>query len=373
MKSICIKKDLSYESIESELIKIQEINENIKLRVPNSLKFSGKLGIEVNLIQLIITCFRLSNSNILHSYFKDIEDQESMKNFNFHLFGICSLVMANLITDMKGNKIKKLDSLREAIPYISAMDKSNYQYTAKGPEVNLISISGAEKEYISALYTKNKEVKSSLELKTEVLKILEYLIGFTLNKNSIKLKLTDEYLNQISLLLHELFINTEEHAKRDFNGNNYSRTISGVQFAFPTYNEEDIVSIFDNEFKEYTDFLKSTTIDNKIRFFELSIFDSGPGYARKWLKKDFNLMTLEEEKDAFDKCLYKHSSTKGPTSTGMGLTIVRNMLNKLNAYMRIRSGRLCFNQTNINGVEKLFYKTNLAQVEGTSISICIPF
>ena len=128
MKSISIKKDLSYESIESELIKIQEINENIKLRVPNSLKFSGKLGIEVNLIQLIITCFRLSNSNILHSYFKDIEDQESMKNFNSHLFWICSLVMANLITDMKGNKIKKLDSLREAIPYISAMDKSNYQY-----------------------------------------------------------------------------------------------------------------------------------------------------------------------------------------------------------------------------------------------------
>lgn len=382
MKSIVVKKSLNFEELENILKDIHDNKENIKLRIPKTLKFSGGLGVEINLIQIIITCFRLSNSNILHTYYNSIgndDDKTYLEKFNARLFGICALTMANQIIDSQSNILKKSFSLAPAIPYIEAMDQSDYSNTTKGKEVNLVSISGVKREYISSLYNLGNKysLKSSLQFKIEIKKIIEYLIKFTFlsKREEIKTKINDNYLDKISLLVHELFINTDEHAKTNFEGNNYLRTISGIKYAFSDYEKNQITDIFHSNMSDYTDFLKSNCkSDEKITIFEISIFDSGPGYARRWLKKDFKDFSLEEEQKAFEFCLKKHSTTKHDYQSGMGLSIVRNMLESLNGYIRIRSGRLCFDEFNIEKkTTTKFNKKELGQVEGTAISICIPF
>ena len=380
MSSVVIKKDVYFEELERVLLNILDKKEEIKLRIPATLKFSGGLGVEVNLIQIIITCFRLSKSNILHTYYNNSsndDDKTYLENFNARLFGISALTMANQIVDSQNNILKKKFSLEPAIPYIQAMDKSDYQNTTKGKEVNLVSISGVKKEYISSLYNfgNKNNLKSSLELRTEIEQIFNFLVGFTLKKTTIKSKVTDTILDNISLLVHELFKNTDEHAKTNFKGDEYSRTINGIKFSFPEYDKERVIKVFAPNSMKYGNYLiKSFNDDEKIRFFEISIFDSGPGYARKWLKKDFSEFSLDEEKEAFKNCLRKHSTTKTGNSAGMGLTIVRKMLKSLDGYMRIRSGRLCFEEFSINNEKKSSFNDGVyGQIEGTSISICIPF
>jgi hypothetical protein len=382
MSSIIVKKDLNFQELENILSNILVEKEDIKLRIPKTLKFSGGLGIEVSLIQIIITCFRLSTSNILHTYYNNIgteDDKTYLEKFNARLFGICALTMANQIVDNQSNILKKSFSLTPAIPYIEAMDKCDYPNTTKGKEVNLVSISGVKNEYISSLYNLgNKDnLKSSLEFKIQIEKIMKYLFRFTYlsKREEIKTKINDNYLDSISLLVHELFINTHEHARTNFNGDKYTRTMSGIKYAFSDYEKDQITDLFNLNMDIYTDFLKNNYRSaDKITIFEISIFDSGPGYARRWLKKDFKDFTLEEEQKAFEFCLEKHSTTKPGNQSGMGLSIVRNMLKNLNGYIRIRSGRLCFDEFNIEKktISK-FNKKELGQVEGTAISICIPF
>ena len=53
MSSITVKKDLNFQELENILSNILVEKENIKLRIPKTLKFSGGLGIEVSLIQII--------------------------------------------------------------------------------------------------------------------------------------------------------------------------------------------------------------------------------------------------------------------------------------------------------------------------------
>lgn len=378
LASIIIKKDINFNDIEDVLKEINIDDEKLNLRIPSKLRFSGGFGIEIALIQMIITWSRSLNANELHTYLTTDNKIEYLNELNAQLSGLCALAMSPQITDVKHNKVSRKEALENAIPLITAMDNAEYNKTGKGPEVNLVSISGAQKEYIGALYSNKKTgiLKSRVILTHEIENILNYISTISRNKNSFKKIQTQTFYERIAIILFELFINIDEHAKRDMLGNKYIRTVSGVKFGSSDYTHEELNNFFinDKNLKVYIEYLNQKYNEaDKIRIFEISIFDSGPGYARRWTNKNFDQMDIEDEIIAFRSCLDKHGTTKTNNAAGLGLSNVREILKTLDGYIRIRSGRLCFQEVFTTTNHEYFNEELLAPAEGTAISICIPF
>ncbi|USW93885.1 hypothetical protein NHF39_21165 [Pseudomonas proteolytica] len=130
-------------------------------------------------------------------------------------------------------------------------------------------------------------------------------------------------------------------------------------------------------------FLKSEVLD----FLEISVIDSGPGLARRWLTakekrpvESLDELELDEELNATLDCFKKHMTSKPDSDrSGMGLHNALQALNKLKAYVRVRTGRLSLNQafqgrSGVMAFEPSARGTEqeLAAAEGTVFTICIP-
>jgi hypothetical protein len=78
-------------------------------------------------------------------------------------------------------------------------------------------------------------------------------------------------------------------------------------------------------------------------------------------------------------CFKKHFTTKDSSTSGMGLHNAIQALNKLKAFVRLRTGRLCLYQTFQGHDQVVEYNpkkwdgdSELAAAEGTVFTICIP-
>ena len=85
------------------------------------------------------------------------------------------------------------------------------------------------------------------------------------------------------------------------------------------------------------------------------------------------------ELEATLECFKKHVTTKDSVTSGMGLHNAVQALNKLKAYVRLRTGRVCLYQA-FQGQDQVveFNPKNwsgdreLVAAEGTVFTICIP-
>src|SRR6185369_9936312 len=76
-------------------------------------------------------------------------------------------------------------------------------------------------------------------------------------------------------------------------------------------------------------------------FFELSIFDSGPGLALRWLGRPLGPdERIEDEYTAVMACLHKHGTSSAHTHRGIGLHSVMRTLSERKGFLKIRTGRL---------------------------------
>jgi hypothetical protein len=388
---VLVSKNITLQEIEdllSEIVSEGKIYSS--LRLPASIKFSGGLGVEVTLVQLLITWAR-SNKNgeaEIHTYINASNSEEVLKKYCCSLFGICAFSISPKITDEKHNLISRYEALTPAKAIMNAMDMSDYESIVKRknkdgtPDLYLLSISGAEKEYIKSLYSLdydskgNRLVKSRVELSLEINKIIRSL-GVSSHKH---IKYSQSFAEKVSLeiglLLHELYKNTEEHAKQDIRGNRYNRTISGAKFSFSFYKHEEIKERVKDQWDEK--YLNHILLKfcSEIKIFEISIFDSGPGLARRWTSKEYSELTILEEINAVQNCFKKWGTTKTGWGVGEGLFNVLSVLRNLEGFIRVRTGRKIFFKgfTDTNDELELSSQTrDLAPIEGTSISIIIPF
>src|SRR5690606_12025835 len=85
------------------------------------------------------------------------------------------------------------------------------------------------------------------------------------------------------------------------------------------------------------------------QFLEISVFDTGPGLAARWLADtgrvaDINKLSLKCELDVVTECFKKHTTTKPTHYSGQGLTLALNAMRRLKAFMTLRTGRVSLYQ-----------------------------
>ena len=357
-----IKKDISLTDIEETLRNILEYE---YIRLPNSFRLGG-LGVESALSQLIITWARAQKEmGELHTYLRDTGDINTEK-FLKNMASMTAAVMAPKITKETHEQVERKEFLKGGVNIIDAMYRGKFSDLHRGSSLFLSSISGANKRWLRCIFDDPRKVKNPTEMKGTVRDILSTIVPASGDKQHLSDIVTEGFIESIAWMVYELFQNTVDHAETDENGKSYFRTIGALRFNIQKVDHSDLVRIH-HEFEALE--------ANGLRIFELSVMDSGPGFARRWTGKGFDDISIEEEKNAIRECFEKYKSTKKKDGRGVGLDNVLENLKQHNGFFRMRTGRLeiiksylttCMDHNIIDNMNEK------APVEGTLMSLFIP-
>lgn len=170
---------------------------------------------------------------------------------------------------------------------------------------------------------------------------------------------------RLTTILHELFKNTHDHARTTVDKQPLSLSIRGPYARYYTSEQlaytappqlkdgegNDIPPAV-NQAENYASyFVRPRPIPANVRLvptparqflglLELSVFDTGPGFASTYLKEEFANATVKEQFDAVLGCFSTGRSSTGDESRGYGLWKVLRDLKELKGFIRVRTNRV---------------------------------
>jgi hypothetical protein len=157
-------------------------------------------------------------------------------------------------------------------------------------------------------------------------------------KSSVKSELTTFYS-----IIHELFSNTDEHAKTNEKGFNLYPNIRALYIKFHRTTIEKYLEIYKG-FPGLVKFFNSdfnTNEQNQLYLVELSVLDSGPGLYKRYTGNSDYQTTMANEVDIIKQCLYIHNTSAteiNKSNKGYGLDRMLQLLDG-KGFVRIKTGR----------------------------------
>jgi hypothetical protein len=360
-----------------------------QLRLPVSMSHGGLLGVDASLAQLVITWAKAHPRGTLHLYSDTESAFEHVSQLAKTAAGLAALVMSTEIESETHDPIDRRAALSVIRPLIEAMFESKLKETSGGkgarPKViNLFSINHAQMEYIKPFYYGEKEPEVH---KWPTFSTLIEDLSSVMHTKHERNALMRSGLSALGTVLEELISNADEHASHDLKGDKYKKGLRGMTVKASRISKKDIKNYSHTE-PEFARFVIKHMVKDvdALDFLEISIIDSGPGLARRWLSmkegaplESLEKLTLEEELRATLDCFKKHVTTKPSKESGMGLHNAVQAFNKLQAYVRLRTGRLCLSQAFQGHEGEVAYHPKkwsgggeLDAAEGTVFTICIP-
>lgn len=359
---INLKRSLSLVDIENhyELIFNDDIS-IIDILLPNELT-NNYLGLTPSLIQFIATWIRSPKYGKLLLNI-DEPDNEKIKHLydNEYIFPIISLVWnENGVFDKSGT-INLREYLRDF--QNETFNKMKKIKSLKGEKLLLTNFDHLPKERgILQCFEKNGEYISNEDE-------LFYSLRDTLNDEVLKYdrSIKSQYFDldnelEFNGIIYELMKNTFEWAKDDENGNLLNPNVRGVLIKsirktrkkiLEEYNDsEAVIKYFSNDKLKEND-------RGEIQFIELSVFDSGSGFIKKYKKT--NQVSFLNDIDIIKRCLTKHCTSAtglNMKDKGKGLDRILNILNS-KGFIRIKTDQYCVYRNLIENKLKIENNQNL--------------
>ncbi|MFC7298081.1 hypothetical protein [Herminiimonas aquatilis] len=389
---ISIKNSSSLVDVEDENHSLDTENE-ISLKLPTSLKHGGGFGITAALIQLIAKFSRMNTDSKLSMHAASANEQ-GLHTLAQEPYGMTALYFIPTISLGPDSNLASRSALEHAVPRIRAMQEGNFLDSMHGRGAFLSCFAGAKNEFLLPFYSRG--TRDSLRGREEFSRLTEQLID-ACAPTALR-QLPSRHIKALSLLVYELFRNTDEHAQDDVNGIPYRRNARGILVKHITYSGESLSAnatgqdINQNMFmlrtlsnqKRHTDTDGNVRSASDVTLIELTVFDTGPGLAKRWLSKtkpdlEMKDLSVEEEVALVKACFTQHATTKDNYESGHGLDLVVNCLHELNAFLRLRTGRVCLVQdfsatstSNFSPRHWLKERPLLSAVPGAAYSIVIP-
>lgn len=360
------------------------------LRLPVSMSHGGGLGVDAALAQFIVTWSRACEKAVLHLYAAAGDDAISqITQLAQSAAGFSALIMCSEIHAQDHQVIDKRAALIAIRPLVDAMFEGELRYTAgtrgaRPTVINLFSVNYAKREFIKPFYFDHAEPK--VQPKTWFSTLVERS-STLMNARGDRGALLKSGLPALGSVLWELISNADQHAVTDVDGNKYKKALRGTSIKLNRMSRQDALEYSANEPELARFILKHFLKAEVLDFLEISVIDSGPGLARRWLtaKEGRPVESLEElsheaELQATLDCFKKHVTSKPQSpNSGMGLFNAVQALNKLKAFVRVRTGRLSLHQAFQGSDEIMEFDPStryggrvLSAVEGTVFTICIP-
>ena len=374
MPTLSIKKDVDFGYIEERLNEI-ESQKYEQLRIPSKIKFSGGLGIEVALVQLITTWARDNESGRLLTYY-DQSDISELSVLCNSLYGLVTLAISPTIHFENGDRLPKSEAMAGAVEMMRLISGSDFKNAFKGKKVFFPCLkSGSYDGNIKPLYV-GENIASERGFFNFFIKAVEAVIPEKGRREGIN----DSYLRNMSYITRQLFKNTHEHAVYDEYGNDYLRNVRGISINQQSYTSSDLMSLSSSsgELEKYLSNLAGEIEPGVHKhFLEVSIFDAGPGFAGRWLGESQSSLTAEKQSAAVLECFKKYSGTKNQSSSGQGLNLVIDELTLLNGFFRLRTGKVLVekgfsNKTSDQSIDYVDIQSMKSNACGSTFTFIVP-
>ncbi len=360
------------------------------VRIPNSLKHAGALGVSLALTQLLLTWSRRNGERILRTYLEP-GDRNAYKTFTGRVHGLAAAYFADRVEATDGTDIRRplLESARERFRAMHTSDVSN---TARGSEIEFIFVQGAKSEFHGALYSK---APSAAELADREAHghLVESPTGMNaLIANCAKALSLEGKLGRIigaknaplGQLLHEAFRNTAEHAYYSSTGDPLLPNLRCVRIGLLYVNRDNVssasVSRKESQTLAASYFQRIAAKESqekraRIMFFEISVLDSGDGFVSTISKA--NAKARRSDRDAVIQCFGKHISAKPGHNSGLGLNRILKEVHELDGFLRVRTNTVEAFYAPVDGLHpdcppQLYVHGGLSAVEGTLLTVALP-
>jgi hypothetical protein len=212
------------------------------------------------------------------------------------------------------------------------------QKAAFGHRTFLACVDHSTKAYIPAFYFSDGTLRNRSEFTALAEELLMSRAG-AFTRHSIH----PATRRGLGLILYELIKNTHDWGRTSVDNVPLRPSVRGVFFTRVNVNLKGAIASAGGNpaLESYVTSLGQRSRDEYVRFLELSVFDSGPGLASRWLSKPLtDDVTAVDELAACFSCLRKHKTTSGASNRGLGLYDVMRTLDELHAFTRLRTGRL---------------------------------
>ena len=345
-------------------------SEDSCLHLPLALPSPMPFCVEASLLQFIASASRRSSDHLtvrLEGLSRNNEHYlQTLTNAIGNTHVLCGWIMAASVVDSSGEAIPKSES-HVFTHYLDAMDSYDFMQThaTQQMRVNLVCVQGAKREFIQPLYHEvngRRVIRQLPDVRLFVQDILSQLVSDWTGK---KIREVSEPLAQ---LVKELMENADWWARTDASGNLYKKGKSFRVLSFRIVDvDEDTATVFGGTNQHLHNYLQTTLLEHgepdggisssrqrsvkRHSFLELTVVDSGPGLARRWIStrehnqraiNDLSEISLEEETAAVSECFTKWATSSHNSSRGIGLFSVARMLREKNGFMRLRTGRLAY-------------------------------
>ncbi|MCO8165374.1 hypothetical protein NJC38_24855 [Pseudomonas sp. 21LCFQ010] len=327
-------------------------------------------------LQLIITLARQELNGDFLDFSKSVNPESLIDNIANYSPGVAAVRLSKGIR-IGDRTFSRRDVLKAAVERMQAADAAEYEKVIRGRIIDLICVAGSKIQYLRPLFSADGVVKTPPDMTKSIRELIDFV-----NKQSSQ-GMPETLTESLGLFCSELVGNTQDHATSDHLGNKYHAHVEGLMLGWTRLDEDIFSSDFEGnqELREYWDRELSTTENNKtsLRAFQISFFDSGPGFASRISGKSIKQMNLEEEREYLTQCLSARTTTKFEDAAGQGLQMVLRELQKIGGLIRIRTGRMSiYNQFKKNDTSRnlLDFKDwssePLAPVVGSVVAILIP-
>ncbi len=388
MADIQITRDTGPAEIETFLASGRLAKECVK--IPNSLTNSGALGVSLAVTQLLLTWARRNEDPVLRTNLNAGDDEE-YKAFTGGAHGLAAAFFADRAEATDGSDIRRplLESARERI---RAMHESNLSNTARGSIIEFILVQGAKAEFHGALYSKapsaaellDREKHGHLVQSPTAMNALLSSCAKSLSLESKLKGLLEQRNAPLGQLLHESFRNTAEHAYYPANGGRFLPNFRCVRIGMPYLNREHVsrISVSSPESgaiaSTYFHRIAGKQSDeqrSRIMFFEISVLDSGAGFASTISQA--NTDARRSDRDAVIQCFGKHSSAKPSRNSGLGLNRILKEVHALDGFLRVRTNTVEAFYAPVDGLRpdsspEMYVHGGLSPVEGTLLTVVLP-
>jgi hypothetical protein len=387
---INIKNNTSYSDIENNY-RLLKTHPNADLYLPADIK-GKQLGIYTEIIQLIITWSRISKGKIYVHYDSKTSDLNTKIDVMFNRFwnfvaGCMGYKNGIYLSDNINisNQVAKV--IKERITFLNL--NNNWQ---KGSNSFISAIQHSATPFPSALYFSNGNLKP----KNEVIELSKNILS-DISKSYSKYSSTsvvDYYKELIGEIIFELIENTHFWSQSNFEDKTFETGIRGLMISLHHGNKEELLKNCKDDLSlsdYFTNLITNEEVENNI--IELSVFDSGSGLASRWLKKDINEFSTEDEiYDAIIDCLVKENTSDKSSNyeRGFGLFNMMKLLGTRKGYLKLRTNGLklirdfnkdSFNESKVSSKEDYNLdnwhisqnnSNSLYRTAGTMFSIFIP-
>ncbi len=340
---ITFPRSISIEACEKLLKDINQINTEDALLLPvDTAKYA--FGGLASAIQTAITWGRKSRSRkmLIRESNKSVEDQINEIINRPHKF--TAAMFSNSIAFQSSDD----QQLRTQV-YLSAKNAIDEQARSRfgqhhGSLCWFAFVDHSSKGFDRNFYIDGSEIKPEPRHPAQIQAIIHAMVEKSLLVTGGGKTPDIDDMDHLGRIFYELFLNTHEHGTRGHSRSEWLKP--GIRLIYTNginLTNEGVQGTLQGE-PVLSNYLAAQDNDKK-RFIEISIIDSGLGYTGRWiadhLDPDINgSLVLNKEYEIFKKCFSFRQTSTFRDNKGHGLPVVMDRLTRLKGFIRIRSGRL---------------------------------